>query len=67
MDFVLGFSVCNDYAIRNFLEGYYRPNLRTKSRDIPALIVYLLGGRAAGRRRGMRGAGHRTMQPMPVL
>jgi 5-oxopent-3-ene-1,2,5-tricarboxylate decarboxylase/2-hydroxyhepta-2,4-diene-1,7-dioate isomerase len=25
--------VANDYAIRNFLEPYYRPNLRVKSRD----------------------------------
>ena len=32
-DFIAGYSVCNDYAIRNFLESYYRPNLRTKSRD----------------------------------
>jgi 5-oxopent-3-ene-1,2,5-tricarboxylate decarboxylase/2-hydroxyhepta-2,4-diene-1,7-dioate isomerase len=30
---VAGYSVANDYAIRNFLENYYRPNLRTKNRD----------------------------------
>ncbi|MEO7338346.1 MAG: fumarylacetoacetate hydrolase family protein [Caldimonas sp.] len=30
---VAGYTVGNDYAIRNFLEGYYRPNLRVKSRD----------------------------------
>ena len=32
-DFVAGYSVANDYAIRNFLQNYYRPNLRTKNRD----------------------------------
>ncbi|OJX77705.1 fumarylacetoacetate hydrolase family protein [Magnetospirillum sp. 64-120] len=32
-DFVAGYSVANDYAIRNYLENYYRPNLRTKNRD----------------------------------
>lgn len=30
---VLGYTVANDYAIRNFLEPYYRPNLRVKNRD----------------------------------
>lgn len=33
MEFVGGYTVGNDYAIRNFLEPYYRPNLRVKSRD----------------------------------
>ncbi len=33
MDYVSGFTVCNDYAIRDYLENYYRPNLRVKSRD----------------------------------
>ena len=33
LDFVAGYTVANDYAIRNFLEPYYRPNLRVKSRD----------------------------------
>jgi 5-oxopent-3-ene-1,2,5-tricarboxylate decarboxylase / 2-hydroxyhepta-2,4-diene-1,7-dioate isomerase len=33
LDFVRGYTVANDYAIRNFLEPYYRPNLRVKSRD----------------------------------
>ena len=32
-DHVAGYTVANDYAIRNFLEPYYRPNLRVKSRD----------------------------------
>jgi 5-oxopent-3-ene-1,2,5-tricarboxylate decarboxylase/2-hydroxyhepta-2,4-diene-1,7-dioate isomerase len=30
---VAGYTVCNDYAVRDFLENYYRPNLRVKSRD----------------------------------
>ncbi|HDS9359326.1 TPA: 4-hydroxyphenylacetate degradation bifunctional isomerase/decarboxylase [Enterobacter chengduensis] len=33
MDHVAGYTVCNDYAIRDYLENYYRPNLRVKSRD----------------------------------
>ena len=32
-DHIAGYTVGNDYAIRNFLEPYYRPNLRVKSRD----------------------------------
>lgn len=31
--YVAGYTVGNDYAFRDFLEGYYRPNLRVKSRD----------------------------------
>ena len=33
MDYVAGYTVCNDYAVRDYLENYYRPNLRVKSRD----------------------------------
>jgi 5-oxopent-3-ene-1,2,5-tricarboxylate decarboxylase/2-hydroxyhepta-2,4-diene-1,7-dioate isomerase len=33
MDYVGGYTVCNDYAVRDYLENYYRPNLRVKSRD----------------------------------
>ncbi|MEZ5646790.1 MAG: fumarylacetoacetate hydrolase family protein [Burkholderiaceae bacterium] len=33
LQYVRGYTVANDYAIRNFLEPYYRPNLRVKSRD----------------------------------
>ena len=32
-DFVAGYTVANDYAIRDYLENWYRPNLRVKSRD----------------------------------
>ncbi len=30
---VSGYTVANDYAIRDYLENYYRPNLRVKNRD----------------------------------
>lgn len=33
MRHVAGYTVCNDYAIRDYLENWYRPNLRAKSRD----------------------------------
>lgn len=32
-DVVAGYTVANDYAIRDYLENFYRPNLRVKSRD----------------------------------
>ncbi len=32
-DYILGYTVANDYAIRDYLENYYRPNLRVKNRD----------------------------------
>ncbi len=28
-----GYTVCNDYAFRDYLENWYRPNLRVKNRD----------------------------------
>lgn len=31
--YVAGYMVANDYAVRDYLENYYRPNLRVKSRD----------------------------------
>jgi 5-oxopent-3-ene-1,2,5-tricarboxylate decarboxylase/2-hydroxyhepta-2,4-diene-1,7-dioate isomerase len=31
--FIAGYTVANDYAIRDYLENYYRPNFRAKSRD----------------------------------
>lgn len=33
LDYVAGYTLCNDFAIRDYLENYYRPNLRVKSRD----------------------------------
>ncbi|MBM7332770.1 fumarylacetoacetate hydrolase family protein [Alloalcanivorax marinus] len=31
--YIAGYTVANDYAVRNYLEGFYRPNFRIKSRD----------------------------------
>ncbi len=31
-DFIAGYTVANDYAIRDYLENWYRPNLRVKGR-----------------------------------
>jgi 5-oxopent-3-ene-1,2,5-tricarboxylate decarboxylase/2-hydroxyhepta-2,4-diene-1,7-dioate isomerase len=33
MAHVAGYTVCNDYAVRDHLENWYRPNLRVKNRD----------------------------------
>ena len=33
MAHVAGYCVANDYAIRDYLENWYRPNLRVKNRD----------------------------------
>ncbi len=33
MNHVAGYTVCNDYAVRDYLENWYRPNLRVKNRD----------------------------------
>jgi 5-oxopent-3-ene-1,2,5-tricarboxylate decarboxylase/2-hydroxyhepta-2,4-diene-1,7-dioate isomerase len=33
MHVVAGYTVANDYAVRDYLENYYRPNLRVKNRD----------------------------------
>ncbi len=30
---IAGYTVANDYAIRDYLENWYRPNLRVKNRD----------------------------------
>ncbi|MEC5422994.1 fumarylacetoacetate hydrolase family protein [Virgibacillus sp. C22-A2] len=32
-DYVAGYTIANDYAIRDYLENYYRPNLPVKNRD----------------------------------
>src|SRR5690242_18243979 len=33
MQHVAGYCIANDYAIRDYLENWYRPNLRAKNRD----------------------------------
>jgi 5-oxopent-3-ene-1,2,5-tricarboxylate decarboxylase / 2-hydroxyhepta-2,4-diene-1,7-dioate isomerase len=32
-DYVAGYTIANDYALREYLENYHRPNLRVKNRD----------------------------------
>lgn len=32
-EYISGYTVANDYAVRDFLENYYRPNLQAKSRE----------------------------------
>ncbi len=32
-DFIAGYTVANDYTVRDYLENWYRPNLRAKNRD----------------------------------
>ncbi|MFC4557886.1 fumarylacetoacetate hydrolase family protein [Virgibacillus kekensis] len=32
-NYVAGYTVANDYVIRDYIENYYRPNLRAKNRD----------------------------------
>jgi 5-oxopent-3-ene-1,2,5-tricarboxylate decarboxylase/2-hydroxyhepta-2,4-diene-1,7-dioate isomerase len=32
-EYIEGYTVANDYTIRDYLENYYRPNFRVKSRD----------------------------------
>jgi 5-oxopent-3-ene-1,2,5-tricarboxylate decarboxylase / 2-hydroxyhepta-2,4-diene-1,7-dioate isomerase len=38
LEYVAGYTVANDYAIRDYLENYYRPNLRVKNRDAATLL-----------------------------
>ena len=33
MGYVGGYTLCNDFAVRDYLENFYRPNLRVKCRD----------------------------------
>lgn len=38
LDHVAGYTIANDYAVRDYLENYYRPNLRPKNRDGATLL-----------------------------
>ena len=33
MEHVAGYTICNDYAFRDYLENWFRPNMRVKNRD----------------------------------
>ena len=35
---VAGYCIANDYAIRDYLENWYRPNLRVKNRDAATVL-----------------------------
>lgn len=37
-DYIRGYTIANDYAFRDYLENYYRPNLRVKNRDSSTAI-----------------------------
>ena len=38
MAHVAGYTVCNDYAVRDYLENWARPNLRVKNRDTGTVL-----------------------------
>jgi len=38
LEHVAGYCIANDYAIRDYLENWYRPNLRVKNRDGATLL-----------------------------
>ena len=42
MAHVAGYCIANDYAIRDYLENWYRPNLRVKNRDGATVLGPLL-------------------------
>ena len=46
MAHVAGYCVANDYAIRDYLENWYRPNLRVKNRDGCTVLGPWLGDAA---------------------
>ena len=37
-DYVAGYTIANDYAVRDYLENYYRPNFRAKNQDSATLL-----------------------------
>ena len=49
MQHVAGYTVANDYAIRDYLENWYRPNLRVKNRDTCTVLgPWLVDAAAVG-------------------
>lgn len=38
MSHVAGYTVCNDYAFRDYLENWFRPNMRVKNRDAGTVL-----------------------------
>ena len=63
---VAGYTVCNDYAVRDYLENWYRPNLRVKNRDgvhRARPLVRRRGRRARPACAGAADAGQRPCHP----
>lgn len=55
LDHVAGYTVCNDYAVRDYLENWYRPNLRVKNRDhATALGPWLVSAQAVADPQNLR-------------
>lgn len=49
LEHVAGYTIANDYAVRDYLENWYRPNLRVKNRDgATALGPWLVDAAEAG-------------------
>ena len=49
MRHVAGYCIANDYAVRDYLENWYRPNLRVKNRDgATALGPWLVDAKEVG-------------------
>ena len=38
LEHVAGYCIANDYAVRDYLENWYRPNLRAKNRDAATVL-----------------------------
>ena len=55
---VAGYTVANDYAIRDYLENWYRPNLRVKNRDTCTVLGPWLVDAGRRRRPAEAGAAH---------
>ena len=62
-DHVAGYTVANDYAIRDYLENWYRPNLRVKNRDGADGARALAGRRRRRRRPAEARAAHDRQRP----
>ncbi len=63
MQHVAGYTVCNDYAIRDYLENWYRPNLRVKNRDGCTAHRPLVRRRRRRARPAGAGAAHAGQRP----
>ena len=58
MQHVAGYCIANDYAIRDYLENWYRPNLRVKNRDGATVLGPWFVDAGGGRGSRESGAAH---------